>query len=200
MISHKYKCIFIHIQRTAGTSIEKWIIGKDWWDIQPNTKHILASKAKEIYKDYWDDYFKFSFVRNPWDRVISNSIFSNFLGTHIKNGLVDINEYKRKYGYPLTLEFDHRFYNREKLLNNKHKENQVYGNILDEELDFIGKFENLKNDLEFIRYKLKINSKFNIHTAKNKKRKHYKNYYNEKNKKEVKNLYFNDIMRFGYNF
>ena len=51
MISHKYKCIFIHIPRTGGTFIENLIFGKDWWGIDKKTKHITASQAKEIYKE-----------------------------------------------------------------------------------------------------------------------------------------------------
>ena len=65
MISHKYKCIFIHIPRTAGTFTELLIDGKDWWVPKGygsfrQEKHIIASQAKKIYKDYWDEYFKFS--------------------------------------------------------------------------------------------------------------------------------------------
>ena len=33
------------------------------WYFEPfkDRKHILASTAREIYKEYWDDYFNFSF-------------------------------------------------------------------------------------------------------------------------------------------
>ncbi|MDF2620749.1 MAG: uncharacterized protein K0S00_3408 [Xanthobacteraceae bacterium] len=54
MISHQYKCIFVHIQRCAGTSIEVWIDGADFWYKEPNNKHLLASQAKELYAAYWD--------------------------------------------------------------------------------------------------------------------------------------------------
>lgn len=72
MISHKYKCIFIHIQRTGGTSIERWLQGEDQWNLKHNYKHITTSYAKErAYPEYYDDYFKFTFVRNPYERVLS---------------------------------------------------------------------------------------------------------------------------------
>jgi len=78
MISHKYKCIFVHIPRSAGTLIEYTIIGNDWWNINPQTKHLFSQTAKNLYKDYWYDYFKFSVVRNPWDRLVSMTRYSNF--------------------------------------------------------------------------------------------------------------------------
>lgn len=72
MIDHKTKCIFVHIQRTGGTAIEKLFIKNDMWlSGRPNHKHLLASQAKKLYKDYWNDYFKFSFVRDPWSRTVS---------------------------------------------------------------------------------------------------------------------------------
>ncbi|MCA9055782.1 MAG: hypothetical protein KDA75_18225, partial [Planctomycetaceae bacterium] len=68
MIDHQRKLLFIHIARTGGTSIEAALVGCDWWDIDPETKHLSASQAKQIYGDeIWSTYTKFAVVRNPWD-------------------------------------------------------------------------------------------------------------------------------------
>lgn len=71
MISHEYKCIFIHIMHCGGNHMEAWIQGKDQWEIRHNFKHVTARKAKMEYHQYWDDYFKFAFVRNPYDRIVT---------------------------------------------------------------------------------------------------------------------------------
>ena len=71
MICHKHKCILVHIPACAGSSMEKAIVGYDWWDKDPETKHLKSHQAKKIYSEYWSDYFKFSFVRNPWSRTLS---------------------------------------------------------------------------------------------------------------------------------
>ena len=84
MICHKSKVIFIHIPRTAGTSVEKAFVGKDWFNIDVSTKHIYASTARDYYAEFWDEYFKFSIVRNPWDRMLSLSKFPHFYGVVLK--------------------------------------------------------------------------------------------------------------------
>ena len=68
MISHAYRCILIHIPRTGGSSIEHLLTGCDWWDTDPDTKHIPASAAKIIYLKWWDSYVTFTILRDEEER------------------------------------------------------------------------------------------------------------------------------------
>jgi hypothetical protein len=152
VISHKYRCIFIHIQRCAGTSVEYWLVGADWWTIDPATKHLTASQAKEIYAAHWADYFKFAIVREPLARTLSCLKYARHFGLGFSRaGGFDFSGYHRRYGADVVLEHDQRFYDRRALLKPRHRSGQIYGNILDEPLDFIGRFETLDRDMEEVR-------------------------------------------------
>lgn len=179
MISHELKCIFIHIPRTAGSTIERSLVTQDWWKIDAKTKHLTASQAKKIYSEYWNDYFKFSFVRNPYSRMLSMATFGLirkiYYGDTVPfTGIITnqhVNEYKNLFGSPILIEYDYRFYKREEIENERHKANSVYGNILDEPLDYIGKVETLEEDFKNIcntlglkRNKLQKNSRPHAHS------------------------------------
>jgi len=70
VIFHKHKCIFVHVPKTGGTTIEKMFEQNgDKYDY--SEKHLLLPSCKSRYSEYWNDYFKFSIVRNPWDRIYS---------------------------------------------------------------------------------------------------------------------------------
>jgi chondroitin 4-sulfotransferase 11 len=66
MISHPHRCIFVHIPKTAGNSVNR-VFGVDW----QNHKD-LARYAAELPPDIFSTYFKFAIVRNPWDRLYSD--------------------------------------------------------------------------------------------------------------------------------
>lgn len=79
-ISHKYKVIFVHIQRTGGTSILKAFeeLDPDLVKILPfdpakkRTKHCFASDIQGLIdEEVFTTYTKFSVVRNPFDRMVS---------------------------------------------------------------------------------------------------------------------------------
>ncbi len=87
-LSHRYKAIFIHIPKTAGTSIYTVLA------IPQNEKHFYsASKKIPSYQHFtplqlrnklpnhiWNQYYKLTVVRNPFDRVVSDY---RYLKTHL---------------------------------------------------------------------------------------------------------------------
>lgn len=64
--------IFIHIPKTGGTSIRAAL---DFPEPQPEKrirKHYVAAEIKRFLPaDIWDNAYKFAFVRNPWERLVS---------------------------------------------------------------------------------------------------------------------------------
>jgi len=91
LISHKYKAIFIHIQRTGGNSIQQVFTQYDpdvveSVGIDPSkqrTKHCFASDIQAaVDRRLFDSYTKFSVVRNPFARMVSwYSMFRRGWGT-----------------------------------------------------------------------------------------------------------------------
>lgn len=85
VINHEYKCVFVHVPKTAGTSITKSLQrlpgnSKRW--VASNTKHetlrdvrarVLRRKSitDRLLERSLDKYSTFAFVRNPWDRMSS---------------------------------------------------------------------------------------------------------------------------------
>ena len=103
IISHSHKYIFIKSLKTAGTSIEAALShecsGQDvvtrlgnyrfnrdesggWIHNAMNDEgfeqHEKAAAIKEkVPPAVWSDYYKFSVVRNPWDRIVSDFFWRN---------------------------------------------------------------------------------------------------------------------------
>ena len=88
MISHKYKCIFIELPKNASTSITEWLYKNDestlgsqcdhpykgmrWQqNKQYRDGHLHTAELRHEYRKYWDDYYKFAVIRNPFERVFS---------------------------------------------------------------------------------------------------------------------------------
>lgn len=215
MIIHKHKIIFIHIPKTAGSSIEKFFglskISHKWnqsnrlylkgWD-PVHKVHLQHARAKDlldnklILKDVWDEYFKFAFVRNPWDRAHSDYIWMQ------KDRKVEgpFEDYILKRGV---------FEKHLTILDNMHTRGDhvfpQYEFVYDEQgnclVDFIGKFENLEADFAEVCKRAGIEKGELPHEKKSVVRKpSYKDFYDQKKKDLVAEIYAKDIELFNYQF
>ena len=176
------------------------ICGKDWWRTKggPKTKHLISSTAKRIYEPYWNDYFKFSFVRNPWDRMVSMGKCPAFYGVHLSKNppSINFNGYLKKFP---KIEVDPRSQSRHD--NFSPEPNSVYLNILNEELDYIGKFENLQEDYNIICDAInKPRATLANDPPHQSRHKHYAFYYDDETREIIAEKYAKDIEYFGYEF
>jgi hypothetical protein len=189
MIYHKHKFIFIHTEKTGGTSIEKCFVDNaDEVDVE--YKH---HDAWFYFKNflYFDDYFKFTFVRNPWDRLVSAY---HFYKNDMK--LIDFT----------FEEFIEKIGNKESMLDSIsfidyaikpcfHKI-RIKGNIV---VDFVGKFEKLQEDFDYVCNQIGVETVKLPHVKKT-VHDYYTEYYNEEMIKIVEQAYVSDITRFDYKF
>ena len=116
-ISHDYKCLFIHIPRTGGTSFRKilgidkenefslsksleLINGKGLLSMCNRNPELPSHKVprvlhkehlcmKHIFqlniidRNIFDEYLKFAFIRNPWDKALS--VYTNHYYIYCKS-------------------------------------------------------------------------------------------------------------------
>ena len=199
MISHEFRCIFIHIPATAGTSIEEWIVGRDWWEISPRTKHLFASQARREYADYWQDYFKFSIVRDPVTRMRSCLRFPEISFVKLdETGEMDLADYQRVYSRNgVVLEYDWRFYERDEVELPRHVTHALYGNILDEDLDYIGHFEDLDGVVGVLRERLGIDRPFTSHRQASSTTL-ASTPIGDRTRRDIESLFWRDYKRFGF--
>jgi hypothetical protein len=190
MINHKHKCIFVHCHKCAGETIELAVFGRadknyrgDPYEGSPQ-KHFSVDQYIEKYGEHiWESYFTFSFVRNPWDRVIS---WIRYRDTRHKlyGGEINASIIKK--------EVSSKFYTK----NTYYNLLSLGGGI---DIDFIGRFENLREDFNTICDKIGIPHQRLPHKNKS-KHKHYTEYYDDETRQIVAEKYAEDIEYFGYEF
>jgi len=170
--------------------------------IGTTSMHATASQIKKFDKKSWNKYFKFTFVRNPYTHAISYWMFDE------KNwSILDEKSKKKKVKYTKR-NFVNCLKNLKKKIKNKKKNyynmrpfSNIYtinGKIA---VDFIGKFEDLKNDISKIQKILKLpKSKFILPHSKKNTKKNYLKYYNKESKKLVEEIWEKEFKLFKYTF
>lgn len=199
IISEKHKIIFIHIHKTAGQSITDYM-EKNLPDSKPFlNKHDFAINGKiALGEEKWDEYFKFAFVRNPWDRLVSwYHMFKlkppvTLLQKYVLDNSKNFEEFIKKCT-DIIVDNDGI---KSCAFNQLDYISDEKGKII---IDFIGKLENLEEDFKKI-IEMKKLPKINLPHLNSYPHKDYKKYYSEETKEIIKKRFNKDIKFFGYKF
>lgn len=144
----------------------------------------FINKKMKMNQEKWDKYYKFCFIRNPYDRIVSawnhinrfNIPFQNYL--NLKNKCNDV-------------EFIHMFMPQYRSMINEKAKNYI---------NYIGFFENLNDDFDIILKNIGI--KDIVHNKENKlnvrKHKPFYEYYNQEVLDKVNYLMDEDFKYLNY--
>jgi|9_EtaG_2_1085328.scaffolds.fasta_scaffold13710_3 hypothetical protein len=202
-INHDKKFIFVHVPKTAGSSIH--IFFKDFFSVLdrsdplPKLHHQSITSILRKYPDC-TDYFKFAVTRNPYDRFLSGwrDFYQNRNRERSSHpNLLDDNSTFEKF----CLEFTNSPWSEDIHFIPQYKLLTENGEI---KVDKIIKFESLKNDLKEVFDLLDLPMEnFNKqvkHRETYKQSKSYNEYYNDSTKKIVASFFKQDLELFNYEF
>lgn len=187
------RCIFIHVPKTAGYSIGQALFGGV-------TGHDPLRRLWLFYTpEEFDQYFKFAFVRNPWERLVSAYVYhmqdrhSPAVQTWIRQqfgGFADFDEFVRHW-------VPQRAIRSERM----HFRPQSYFITLGGRVgvDFLGRMETLEEDFATIARRLGREVSLPRLNATPRDRP-YRDYYTAVSRQIVADVYAEDIQRFGYQF
>jgi chondroitin 4-sulfotransferase 11 len=202
MIVHSKRLIFVHIQKTAGSSVR--LAFRE--DPNPSEKHFFACQLRELYgTELWNAYFKFAFVRNPWDRLVS--WWSNIeTSREVYAKGLPLNKFQ-SFVLSRASTFEEFLLNCDQEIPDHDGRKWIYRNQIDYLadkngqliVDFVGRFENIKTHFKLASRKA-IGRVLDLPRTNATVHRHYSEYYSEAMAEYVGIRFRRDIEAFGYVF
>lgn len=193
MISHKYKCIFIHIRKSAGTSIKKSFDDVPKAELNRYGGGLCSAKGWEKNDYYIVNYIKFAVIRNPWDRFISGWLYcSSTKDRPIKDVLRYLPSPWEQTG---TQKIGHDF---------RHVTQLQTDMIVDDDNTFIVdrllRYENIQHDFDSLCDELGKPRVVLPTRKKNRDRGQYRDYFDQEARELFEQHFWRDIELLGYEF
>lgn len=206
IISHKHQFIFFAVPKTATHTIREALrqhTDADDWEQQVlygqqflpfpeiarlNHGHI---SAEQIYPfldaDVWKNYFKFAFVRNPFDRFVSTCFFLNREDPGFANNAVRFMKDRI---------MRERFQKRVLVRPQYQQLCWANGELA---LDFVGRYESLQQSYDEICERIGLPGT-ELGVKNSSKHSSYDSYYDADLRQRVANFYADDLRIFDYDY
>ncbi|SDM24968.1 Sulfotransferase family protein [Catalinimonas alkaloidigena] len=205
----KHKFWFIDIPRTSSSSIKVELshqfgpsygktnlLEKKFAQKSAFKDHRTAQEMQQVLgRALWDEIFKFTLVRNPWDRMVSLYAYRR------KKGTIPPDLSFRD----LVLQFNSPRYMLAHALHARHSYYYPQVDFLQDAqgkmmVDFVGRYENREEDLKVIAERLGCPGLGRLLLQSAKPTKHYATFYDEETREIIRRVYAQDIALFGYEF
>lgn len=211
LLSYQPPFLFVHIDKAAGSSIQlalqphvapsrprrRWRRRLAWlgsvnrlgglyrtveFPEHASARLVQRSLPPEVYSNL----FKFAFVRNPWDRLVSRYSYLKRNDGHPRHALVN-----QLSGFDEYVEWEIR---RGRMFQHTYV-TDLEGRAI---VDFVGRFENLEAD--FARACAQLRIKAELPKANASSHRDYRTYYSDATRQRVAECFKSDIELFGYTF
>ena len=189
----RHQALFIHVPKSAGRSIVRGL-----FDVQ-SVEHAPAEWYQQLDPDKFARYFKFTFVRNPWDRAVSAYAYLCRGGSAASEEDALWSPFVK--GFESFDDFVCRWMNAENIMRNALFTPQVvflkdmFGQL---SMDFVGRFEYLERDYHELVQRLQVGGELpHLNQSRSQP---YQEFYTQRSRDIVAELYAQDIAAFGYGF
>lgn len=151
-------------------------------------EHAYAARVRATFPEAWRDYFKFCFVRNPFDRAVSDYLWRT---RKTGNTTLTFTEFLDQ--------IDHGDFTSRTIP--RHFDNWPIYTVNDRiAVDFVGRFERLDEDLDRVFARLGLDRR-PLGRAKSMRRQgSYRDWYGDGERGLVERLFANEIRQFEYSF
>ena len=190
---YQHECVFVHVTKAAGTSLALSLFGELPY-------HYTAQEYRVIYgRSDFNRFFKFTFVRNPWDRLYSaysylqgggwNPQDAEWAKKHLSS-IHSFDDFVMNWLTPERLQAHIHLWPQSDFICDRHGKPII---------DHLGYFETIQQDFDTICMRLNI-PRSNLKHTNASKRSDYKEVYSATAIQKVAVLYQQDIANFGYSF
>ncbi len=187
-ISHQNRFVWFRIPKVATNTIHEHLkMQKVYLDAE---YAFLMNYPPKLYKKY----FKFGFIRNPWDRLVSCWLNKVVLYNHFRFDQKTHQKFQQCFKSFVSFVSNIDIHNCD-----GHLKMQCSSIDLNE-IDFIGRIENFNDDFLQICKQIGIEGRNVEVKNKTTEREDYKKYYDDDLKDRVFKIYEKDIRLFGYDF
>ena len=189
MLNRYHRWIFIHLEKTGGTSLTNCLETETAEPMSKRVRHWGIKEHIENYNIIPSDYFIFSIIRNPWDRLVSwyyhllanNKFFMRVNNITCFNDLVkNLPDYIKS--------------------STAHERYCINDNSL---INYVLKYENLEQDVKTLSQKINLTTTdMPRYTHDTNRPRHifYQDYYSTYSKDLVAELFQWEISMFNYKF
>jgi hypothetical protein len=216
LLSVKHRFLFVHIAKTGGTSVRAALQAQRWRDpwywpmflcsrLSHLSGHRIATKlprhakvvaAKELLpKEFFDQLFKFAFVRNPWDLQVSSFHHIRRERPQYLSGHEDFVAFLR---WKLDPERPYQYHIDTSIESQTDYLIDLSGRVV---VDFIGRYERLGEDFAEACRRIGLPAPALPHQRQARDRqKDYRGYYTDETAELVARHFARDIEILGYGF